>query len=1241
MLGCCMDCDAAASQDNEAEGTQHEAPKGSGLPKGTYKVIVRVRPPPRPELDDVLAVEILSRTRLRVQRSYQAPLELSFDCALSPESGQAEVFKALRDVVEAVVEGRNSTIFTYGQTGSGKTHTMTGQSDVTGDAAAWESLLGEQRGLIPRALEHVFCLTSAAKRNAEPSTNAWLFGVSFMEIYNERVYDLLVYPETFRSNRESTGRWRRSSTLMNVDFSKGQHPDEKCLELLEGRNGQVSVAGLTSVEVGSLNQVLELLRLGTENRTRGDNGFHCLSSRSHAIFQLYLERRSKEDGVVVQATKLNLVDLAGSEKLQPHGQVAPASFQELTNINLSLGALGQCIAALVDPKRRHVPYRDSKLTRLLQDSLRGMSRTAMCICISPEFSAVEETLSSLKFADRAKRVVVDPIRSDPQASGSSKQVADLLLQVKGLSAELRTERAERMRLQGVLWGDGRWVPPEHAVKESSTSGVGDLSESGGEQRPALNPHSGDVNATNGAHDQSHGSPRFGAEPGSGNASDTDDLITEFANIFGNVSLEQVDSNRFPSGVSSPTRTAPSCCEMSEASCSVGRAVSSCCTDLDRKSTTTNEHEAMISTMVSACSMAKLENRISELSDQNDDLRSRLESLEPQVMRLTDLPKRLQAQRLPPAPMASHNSDSGGETQQLWQEEPEVQTPKHSLSQTLTTPEARAAWAAEQDIRSQIPRPSALATFGRAVPPAASKERRVSTPLPAAPESESHQLRLHPPPQQPSVPSPQVRSSSTPRSAISAVITQGRAKTLQRPSVTSQNFCGNRAMSACRRSSSTSSARDFGKGQRGKSLSGYGSGNGNMRCSASTPSGNPRSSRRASAPTTLGSQGLALPKDVDPARLASLLTPKGAALMAATASRCPHGEESRPRAPCAMDLLPTASDNLICDEHDDDGDDDPAAPLWSTLPKNSSQKPKAASAINVCPLLKDRTSRSFGSGGCEDDGDISGSSIWNSSLSSSSPKRMASGTSYASLVKHPNPMSVGDLRRNDDGDEGQPPLWNGSAKWDSAEQASLEFPSARVRSSFPKGNKGEASQKKGTLWTDQLPGSSTFVPSEESPEQSPLRTPLHMSQECDRAFMAPSDSVTMTLSSSDGAGALIDPCGSYEDHNVSMPRVAAGTGSAGSGSVRSGSTGSLGSMRAAEGDTGRARAKTGGLGGAAAFAAARSASGRRLSAPGGTFILAGGSGPTPTTSPRKRASVLDIAAQCWQEFEISIQNGGAS
>ena len=210
---------------------------------------------------------------------------------------------------------------------------------------------------------------------------------TFIEIYNEKVFDLLRYDES---------RQLRSG-----------------LEIREDKHRGVCIPDAAEVIVSSQDEVLGLLWEGAQNRAVAATDMNEHSSRSHTVLQVAVEQRAiagKGSGnpMVATRSKLNLVDLAGSEKWRTH-QLAKFSEQriaELTSINQSLSTLGNCIRALLQPGRSHVPYRDSKLTRLLQDSLGGNTRTGFVVTMSSSILALEETISTLQFADRAKQVVV-------------------------------------------------------------------------------------------------------------------------------------------------------------------------------------------------------------------------------------------------------------------------------------------------------------------------------------------------------------------------------------------------------------------------------------------------------------------------------------------------------------------------------------------------------------------------------------------------------------------------------------------------------------------------------------------------------------------------------------------------------------------------------------------------------------------------------------------------------------------
>ena len=261
------------------------------------------------------------------------------------------------------------TIFAYGQTGCGKTYTMMGEGDET------------DRGIIPNAFTHVFENISSFGKEKR-----FLLRCSYLEIYNEGIHDLLEYD-----------------------------PDKK-LELKEDPQKSIYVKGLTTVIVRSVQDIKKTMMSGSGNRHTAETKMNKESSRSHSIFTIYIETaETREDGSeLIRAGKLNLVDLAGSER-QSKTQAEGIRLKEASKINLSLTALGNVISALVDGKSSHIPYRDSKLTRLLQDSLGGNTKTVMIACVSPANYNYEETLSTLRYASRASHIQNKPkVNEDPK-----------------------------------------------------------------------------------------------------------------------------------------------------------------------------------------------------------------------------------------------------------------------------------------------------------------------------------------------------------------------------------------------------------------------------------------------------------------------------------------------------------------------------------------------------------------------------------------------------------------------------------------------------------------------------------------------------------------------------------------------------------------------------------------------------------------------------------------------------------
>eukprot|EP00753_Platysulcus_tardus_P013652 PLAT3821.1.p1 GENE.PLAT3821.1~~PLAT3821.1.p1 ORF type:complete len:636 (-),score=234.94 PLAT3821.1:133-2040(-) len=282
-------------------------------------------------------------------------------------ASQEEVYAAVSDAPQAVLSGFNATVFAYGQTGSGKTFTMFGPETARG--SLWDArTLAATAGLVPRAVRDIF----EGIRTAEEDVEFSVF-VSFVQLYNERLYDLLRDP-------------RRDVPL----------------SIHEDRQQGVYVDGLSEFEVRDAGDCLRLLKRGEENRAVRHTYMNQYSSRSHSIFMLLVEQR--RSGSKLVRGRLNLVDLAGSEKWQLGASMEAAHVSELTSINKSLHTLGRCITAL-SKRRSHVPFRDSKLTRLLQDSLGGNTKTYLLAALSCSQLCADESVSTLKFADCAKQVM--------------------------------------------------------------------------------------------------------------------------------------------------------------------------------------------------------------------------------------------------------------------------------------------------------------------------------------------------------------------------------------------------------------------------------------------------------------------------------------------------------------------------------------------------------------------------------------------------------------------------------------------------------------------------------------------------------------------------------------------------------------------------------------------------------------------------------------------------------------------
>eukprot|EP00667_Euglena_gracilis_P003068 EG_transcript_3077 len=383
--------------------------------KSFVKVVIRVRPTDKfahnclklEEDGKTLQVHLPKRKRKEdYVNNQQEDFSFKYDGILHNASQEAVHAQIGQGIVQSVLDGYNATALCYGQTGAGKTYTMTGGNDF------------KQRGLVPRALAQVF-----NDIVAKPEQSFQL-RVSYMEIYNERIYDLLRDPSEAASAEE--------------------------LQIQEDPKGNISVRNLFTPSVGKEEDALSYFFEGNANRAIAEHQLNANSSRSHCIFTLYVSSRSRveSDGTTVHS-KVHFIDLAGSERLSKTGSEGVLA-KEAMYINRSLSFLEQVVIALSTSARDHVPYRQSRLTNLLKDSLGGNCKTVMIANIWAEEQHLEETTSTLKFATRMMRV-----QNEAVVNSSLDAEAQIRRMAKEI-AELKSELQMQNQLHGkshVTYGD--------------------------------------------------------------------------------------------------------------------------------------------------------------------------------------------------------------------------------------------------------------------------------------------------------------------------------------------------------------------------------------------------------------------------------------------------------------------------------------------------------------------------------------------------------------------------------------------------------------------------------------------------------------------------------------------------------------------------------------------------------------------------------------------------------------------
>ncbi|KAL0209050.1 hypothetical protein P9112_011637 [Eukaryota sp. TZLM1-RC] len=348
------------------------------------RVIVRLRPPVQEDYENDLCEPFKNIVRINQDRSSVTLLsptgvserEFRFDSVFDSSADQEDVYVASSsEVVMSALNGYNGAILAYGQTGTGKTFTIFGpgsdwerpEERKTRKPAPDEPSPFSQCGIVPRAILQLFDYIEEHSENVEFRVN-----VSFLQIYMEVVMDLL------------------DQTKVN-------------LPVREDPKSGIFVDGITQVQVDSPAQVLDYIREGAANRAISSTAMNKTSSRSHVILQLTVEQRRRESNCVKRGV-LNIIDLAGSERVAKTGSEG-YRLEEAKKINKSLSALGNVVAALSsNSPSTHVPFRDSKLTRLLSEFLGGNAKTCLCVCVGPAAFNYEETYSSLHFATRAMSV---------------------------------------------------------------------------------------------------------------------------------------------------------------------------------------------------------------------------------------------------------------------------------------------------------------------------------------------------------------------------------------------------------------------------------------------------------------------------------------------------------------------------------------------------------------------------------------------------------------------------------------------------------------------------------------------------------------------------------------------------------------------------------------------------------------------------------------------------------------------
>eukprot|EP00892_Ulva_mutabilis_P001902 jgi/Ulvmu1/11712/UM008_0123.1 len=402
---------SSPAPDHESDGAQSNTSLVDTA--NNVKVMIRVRPTNEREIElagDSFCLQERGSSSLHL-RVDERTYDFKFDELLGSDGSQEELFQLVGvPMVSNVMQGYNACCFAYGQTGAGKTHTMQGELQTDNGTPS------HFRGLAPRVFQQIFQAIENKEGEQQGDQLQYTCRCSFLQIYNEQISDLLL-------------------------------PGDKSLQLRFDNNTGVYVEGLSEQVVVNAEDAMKLMIRGAQNRHVGETKMNRASSRSHSVFTMRVECRTMiENGLSkMRYGTLHIVDLAGSERVKISGATG-AALTEASEINVSLTTLGRVISKVVESQQtklpgRHIPYRDSKLTFLLQDSLGGNAKTMLVANVSPSVACAHETLSTLQFAERAKCI-----------KNRAKVNVDTQGDKRALQAELERLQAELASLQDGVTG---------------------------------------------------------------------------------------------------------------------------------------------------------------------------------------------------------------------------------------------------------------------------------------------------------------------------------------------------------------------------------------------------------------------------------------------------------------------------------------------------------------------------------------------------------------------------------------------------------------------------------------------------------------------------------------------------------------------------------------------------------------------------------------------------------------------